>query len=171
VTQAAPNIRPTVADDYEEIVTLLDTLALEEHARDPVHFVGHSSRMAADGFIEMLGKEHELHLSAQFNDDVVGYVGAWLFQPGATGGFSVMKPRRAVHVQVIVVRPAHRRTGLGRAMFERVEQWGRECNVESIGFNVSHGNVGARSFYEAQGYGVSTIYMTKSFPPSVNSET
>jgi ribosomal protein S18 acetylase RimI-like enzyme len=161
MTPLVLNIRPAVPDDHMAIIRLLDTLSAEEHARDPVHFVDRATGFSAAEFDDLLNRSHELHLAAEVNGTVIGYLRAWRFQLGAGSGISVIRPRLAVHIQVIVVAPASRRHGVGRALFAAVEHWARACKVELIGLNVSQGNNGARAFYAPLGFSASTTYLVK----------
>lgn len=64
----------------------------------------------------------------------------------------IMVPRRYAVIDAIVVREAHRRSGIGRALMERAHEWVRAQGVDEIALNVWEFNAGAIAFYEGLGY-------------------
>ena len=64
----------------------------------------------------------------------------------------IMVPRRYAVIDAIVVREAHRRSGIGRALMERAHEWVRAQGVDEIALNVWEFNAGAIAFYEGLRY-------------------
>jgi ribosomal protein S18 acetylase RimI-like enzyme len=161
MTPFAIGVRPARRDDHTAVIELLNALAAEEHTRNPALFLDQFGEFSDDTFDELLGRSNELHLAAEVDGTVSGYLRAWRFQLGAGNPISNLRPRPAVHIQIIVVNSAHRRRGLGRTMFASVEHWAMQCKAEAIGLNVSKDNIESRAFYAALGFGVSTVYLVK----------
>ena len=76
---------------------------------------------------------------------------------GAVAGFVVAEFRDThVHLVLLAVDRAHRRSGLGRRLVEWVEAMARTWGTFEVRLEVRVSNRGARRFYERLGYGVST---------------
>jgi ribosomal protein S18 acetylase RimI-like enzyme len=86
--------------------------------------------------------------------------------PGAavTGALSIriydtppdpaMVPRRRGHVEMLVVKAAHRRRGQGRALMAEAAAWARARGAVEMVLTVWSGNREAEAFYQRLGYGV-----------------
>jgi ribosomal-protein-alanine N-acetyltransferase len=71
---------------------------------------------------------------------------------GNVVGYAVTREAGDVlDLQRIAVHPAHRRTGLARAMLERVAAASRQSQQRML-LEVSAANLAARGFYEAEGF-------------------
>jgi ribosomal protein S18 acetylase RimI-like enzyme len=70
-------------------------------------------------------------------------------------------PADAAYVSDLVVLPAWRGRGLGRALLARVEAYAREQGVASIGIGVMHPNRDARRLYERLGYAAVHVELVK----------
>lgn len=152
-------VRPAVQKDHEAIVELADSLAVEEHQRNPEYFGDRTEGLSLSAFADLMNRAIELHLVTQIDGVVAGYVRAWRYELGGGNGISIMNQRHAVHVQVMVVNPMLRCRGIGRALFAAVNSWARECAAEVITFNVSQRNSGAKDFYRANGFGPVTEFL------------
>lgn len=60
-----------------------------------------------------------------------------------------------------LVHGAFRRRGYGRAMLAAAEQWCRTRGVVTVGLSVFGANAGAQTLYEALGFKVTMLQMTK----------
>ena len=158
-------VRPAVQEDHEAIVELLDSLAAEEHQRDPEYFGDRTEGLSLSAFADLISRTNELHLVTQIEGVVAGYVRAWRYELGGGNGISIMNRRHAVHVQVMVVNPMLRRRGIGRALLAAIDSWAQEREAEVITLNVSQGNGGAKDFYRANGFGRVTEFLVKPLLP------
>lgn len=159
-------VRPAVYRDHKVVVTLLDFLAADEHQRDPLQFRDRTLGLTAAAFASLLKNKNELHLVAEVGSHLAGYARAHSWrQASADGEITLLWPRPAVHLQVIVVAPTHRLCGVGRALFAAVEVWAAELDAEYIGLNVSAHNTGAKLFYASLGYAATSEYLTKTICP------
>jgi GNAT superfamily N-acetyltransferase len=60
--------------------------------------------------------------------------------------------RYRAEVQKVMVRPSHRRRGLGTQLMEQLESLARERGVTLLHLDTSEGRSGARELYERLGY-------------------
>jgi ribosomal protein S18 acetylase RimI-like enzyme len=63
-----------------------------------------------------------------------------------------MTRRHSAYVDDLVILPAHRGQGLGRALLNRAEAYAAACGRSSLRLSVKSGNTGARAFYARGGY-------------------
>jgi GNAT superfamily N-acetyltransferase len=144
--------------DCAAIGAILDTFAAQHHAWNPGQF-----RPAVIGFTPAifqtwLDRPDDLHLVAEIDGIVVGYAGASRYDGFAS---ELMFARPGVHVFLLVVAAWAQRRGVGRALFQAIEAWAVEHEVEAIGFNMSAENKTARAFYAALGYDLANEYRVK----------
>jgi GNAT superfamily N-acetyltransferase len=158
MTAAGVNIRPASYRDSAAIGAILGTFVARHHAWSPGQF-----RPAVIGFTPAifqtwLDRPNELHLAAEIDGVVVGYVGASRYDGFAN---EVMFARSGVHVFLLMVAECAQRRGVGRALFNAIEAWAAEHEVEAIGLNMSAQNETARAFYAALGYDLANEYRIK----------
>ena len=68
------------------------------------------------------------------------------------------------HLNLLAVRPAHRRRGIGRAMMEWLEESARVAGTFIVRLELRAGNADARKFYGQLGYletGISPQYYAR----------
>lgn len=74
---------------------------------------------------------------------------------GAITGFAIMQfrfERGTAHLVLLAVDPAHRRCGLGRALFGWLDSLARLGGIATLSLEVRAGNPGARAFYRSLGF-------------------
>ena len=72
------------------------------------------------------------------------------------------EPKRTIHVSAVYVVPTNRQAGVGRALVEKVLEWGRAKGAEYCTLNVLEKNP-ARSLYKSLGFIDTDIRMTRRF--------
>jgi ribosomal protein S18 acetylase RimI-like enzyme len=137
------HVRPATAGDRARVRELLEQ-TYREHARLAPDFF---AAAAADPSV---GDERvELVLVAAVGQKVVGLVRARLYDtppdPGLVG-------RRRLHVTEIVIEPAERRRGHGRALLEAACAWGKVRGARDVVLTLWSGNGEAEQFYAALGF-------------------
>jgi len=72
---------------------------------------------------------------------------------GRIAGFAIMEfGEERAHLVLLAVRPAHRRTGIGRRILEWLVQSARAAGIASLHLELRAGNEAARGFYRAMGF-------------------
>jgi N-acetylglutamate synthase-like GNAT family acetyltransferase len=87
---------------------------------------------------------------AQLEDHVAGLVVAHLRE---APDMPILFPRRHIVVDTLVDRERFRRSGIGRALMQRIHDWAEAHGVAEIELTVWEFNGPARAFYECLGYG------------------
>jgi GNAT superfamily N-acetyltransferase len=57
-----------------------------------------------------------------------------------------------VELETLSVLPEERGSGVGAALMDASREWARERGVRTINVGLAHTNVGARRFYEREGF-------------------
>jgi GNAT superfamily N-acetyltransferase len=152
------HVRPARYTDHGPIAVILDDFMTQHYLWRPNRFRPAIIGFTPAVFQSWLAEPDELNLAAEIEDSVVGYTRA-----GRYSGFAneFVFPRRGVHVGVLAVAPQARRQGVGRALFQAVEDWANAFEAETIGLDMSPMNATARAFYATLGYDLVNEYRTK----------
>ena len=131
-----------------------------EHALDPAAPRGEA---VADAYLDrMFGRCTTWAgrvFVAEFASDVVGFVCVW----GRVPPQEPEEPQRDyAYVSDLVVLPAWRRRGIGRALLQRAEEYARTAGMDAIGVGVMAANRDARDLYDAAGYRTTHLELRKS---------
>ena len=99
-------------------------------------------------FLKALQKENEVIFLEEENGAVNGYIYAILWKTRADDLVSVP------HIEIVflLVDNGHSGKGIGRALMERVHQWGLEKGIRVFHLAVHEFNRKAQRFYEKLGY-------------------
>ena len=96
---------------------------------------------------------------AELERRVVGFVCVW----GRVPPQEPDEPQREyAYVSDLVVLPAWRRRGIGRALLQRAEAYARSVGMDAIGIGVMAANRDARALYDAAGYRATHLELRKS---------
>jgi ribosomal protein S18 acetylase RimI-like enzyme len=152
-----PLIRPARWTDHAQLAPIVDDFAALHHAMDA------SFRPRWMGFTEAifqtwLDTPGDIHLVAEQDGDIAGYTVAGM---GTGNSANYLFMRRNVFVYVLAVAEAHRRKGIGRALFEAVDSAARDFDAEIIQLSVLPANARAKAFYRSLGYRTTNETMTK----------
>lgn len=144
--------------DFDAVAAMMTVFMAQHHQWQPDEFRPAPIGFTAAIFQTWLDQPNELHLTALAGDEIAGYISAtrWVGE-----GSHFNYPRRSVFVTNIVVADAHRRKGIGRALFGAVDIWADEFKAEFIGLHVIAPNEQAKAFYAALGYDLTGEYRQK----------
>lgn len=95
-------------------------------------------------------RTHFFTVAVDSNNQILGYAGVMVVAPGVEAD-----------VLTIGVLPQHRKTGVGRAFMEQLENWASDRESNAMMLEVGIENAGAISLYETLGY--SKISVRKSY--------
>lgn len=132
-------IRPATPADVEALVSLLQLLFLLE-----TDFTAAPDRQRR-GLRLLLDDPRALLLVAQAEGRVVGMCSGQLLLSTAEGGYSAL-------VEDVIVLPAWRGQGLGRALLAAVGDWARSRAATRLQLLADRGNYPALAFYERMGW-------------------
>ncbi len=140
-------IRAARESDRAELAALwaeLDGL----HASLQPRYFRRAERPAA-ALREALADPHRAILVAAEGGALLGAVDVRIFD---TPSHPLMIPRKRAFVDDLVVLPAARRRGLGRALMEAARRWADERGADELVLTVWAGNHAAERFYRSLGY-------------------
>ena len=152
------SIRFTHHTDFNAVAGMMTGFMAQHHRWQPDEFRSAPIGFTAAIFQTWLEQPNELHLTAEADDGIAGYIAATRWE-GEGSLFTY--GRRCVFVSSIVVADAHRRRGVGRSLFAAVEIWADEFKAEFVGLHVSAPNEAAKGFYAALGYDVTGEHRQK----------
>jgi len=139
-------IRRAGAGDLEAVRQLLELLS--EHQKAWRVFEPRSGyrEEIMNRYRRALGAAHARHLLAEDDGELVGMAFAEEITPS---GFS---DERACEVTSVVVRPSHRRAGVGRGLMAGVIAFARERGLARLTLHTFMPNEEARAFFEGLGF-------------------
>lgn len=140
-------VRPATPEDLGAAAELLDLLDAEQAEwRVFSPRPGYREDILAR-YRAALDDSEALLSVAEEEDGVI--VGMALVRPTTPSSFS---DQRAMELSTVVVRPSHRRRGVGRTLTEAAVRFAADRGVGRITLKVFSGNRGAVQFWEAVGF-------------------
>ena len=151
-------IRAAHWTDHRDLVPMVDAFALLHHQMMPDLFRSRWLGFTQAIFQTWLDDDDEIHLVAEDAGAIAGYV--WAAR-GLGSDADYIYRRRNVFVYVLAVAGPYRRQGIGRQLFEAIEDLAVEDDAEIVQLAVVPTNDAARAFYEALGYRATSEIRTK----------
>lgn len=146
----APLIREATDADAESMVSVMLEIQEQHVAAMPQVFRPIESDAELATLIRaQINQDRCRVFVAERDDAIVGFVFARI---GESPSLPVFVPRRFVEIDTIVVAKRAHRHGVGRALMERAQQWGKEQGANQAQLTVYEFNRGAIEFYETLGY-------------------
>ena len=101
-------------------------------------------------FLDESPKDDELSLVAEIDDEVVGSIEARLLEPTPDADRQMMRELSEIRVVVnqLGVAQAHWRSGVGTALMEAAERWGKERGATQVGVDTYISSPVSVPFYE-----------------------
>lgn len=151
-------IRPATPDDYQAFCDLMAQIDALHREQEPTVFC-EATPSRDRPFFDLWLQNHEYRIwVAEAVGQVVGVVMAELHH---TPNFPILKPRRYVHVDTLVVDSNAQRQGIGQALMGAVHEWAESQGIHEVQLGVWAFNQGAIAFYEQLGYTTYAYRMVK----------
>ena len=134
LNQGAPLVRPVASRDTPALCRLAGELgypSTEEQIRARLQ------RVLAD-------HEHAVFVAEDSNGVVVGWVHVYINK--------LLESDARAEIGGLVADPAMRRQGIGRALMQQAEQWGRARGLQVVALRSNVKRTEAHRFYEQLGY-------------------
>ena len=154
-----PLIRPATPADRPALGRLGALLVRLHHDLDPQRFIppGPGTEQGyGDWLASQLDRADVVVLVAERGGEVIGYAYAGL---EGTDYMALRGPAGALYD--IVVDPAHRRDGVGRALLEAVITALQARGAPQIVLSTAEGNVGAQRLFQSAGFRPTMREMTR----------
>ena len=153
------HIRKANKGDTERILELLVQVDMVHHNGRPDIFKGPATKYNADELeIIFSNEETPVFVCTDDNDYILGHAFCVVKQ---FKDDSVLTDIRTLYVDDICVDEAARGKGVGRQLYEYVEEYAREEGFYNVTLNVWSCNPGAVKFYETMGLMPQKIGMEK----------
>lgn len=107
---------------------------------------------------ELISNCDSQFIVAEDNEVVIGFAEARTMN---SLDFQVLRKRKWLQINSIVVDEAYRGSGIGQALFDYLTVWAKQREISSIELNVYSFNEPARGFYEKNGFNEMIRTMTK----------
>ena len=141
-------IRKLIESDYNMVIELYRELDEMHVQARPDYFVlrDRDKIYPKDAFIHNLSYPGALELGAFENEQLVGIVGATLWEESG-----MIKGVKTVCLDNIYVLPTYRRKGVAAKLFTAVELWAKEQGAIRLDLHTWDFNKNAISMYQAMG--------------------
>ncbi|KAG3106729.1 hypothetical protein PC122_g264 [Phytophthora cactorum] len=106
--------------------------------------------MSEKEYEQLLETDHRYLYVAELPDqgEIVGYASAQL---NVIQNVDLLKDRKMLYINEIIVGSKHRGHGTGKRLMQELIELGKEIQVDSVELTVSTFNTGAQAFYEQLG--------------------
>ena len=153
-----PPIRRAEVSDLSAIAALYRVLFADMAALQPR--VWRPSEMSRSFILELIAGQRSSVLVAERGGEIVGFA---VVQDRDTPPLGCIIKNRFCFLLDIVVAPALRGQGLGRALVSAAEEWAKERGLAWLELNVLSENIAAIKLYEHMGMGAAQLTMRKMF--------
>jgi GNAT superfamily N-acetyltransferase len=152
-------IREATPNDHETLLPVLDEGDAHHRHALPHSFCEPDGPSRSKAYLNtLLADDNAAIFVAKCEGQIVGEVSIALRE---TRDIPILVPRQHAVVDNLIVLPAYRRAGIGRAMMERAHRWALDKGVTEVELNVWELNIGATAFYEVLGYATTRRTMSK----------
>jgi ribosomal protein S18 acetylase RimI-like enzyme len=152
-------LRQVTQQDYETYCNLLNEINDLHRAALPRIFQRPSGVIfERDYFISLLANADLAIFLAEYEGRVTGFVHV-LVREAPT--YPLLVPRRFAVIDTLVVSVPFRRSGIGKALMRKAEEWAIGKGAATIDLNVYEFNQGAQAFYRHLGYTTLSRKMSK----------
>ncbi|MBI2644425.1 MAG: GNAT family N-acetyltransferase [Candidatus Wildermuthbacteria bacterium] len=131
-------IRNAKPRDIKKIIELEKILANYHHRLDPLYYRSGTqlSLVEIERYLRrQLKKNNVVMLVAKKDNEVIGY-----FEGQINKRDPLLIPQRTGYLSSAVIKHRYRKLGLGRMMFERMEEWMKRRKIEYLELTVNSNN-------------------------------
>lgn len=153
------NIREAAASDYEGLCVLFEEGDALHREHLPWIFRKPTGAVRERDYVDgLIADEAVGFFVAEAGDRLIGFIHVVIKE---SPELPIFAPRRYAVVDNVVVKREFRRTGVGRALMEKAEEWAAVEGAESVELNVWEFNQEAVEFYQSLRYETASRKMTK----------
>ena len=154
------NIRKMEQKDYVQVKVLQTQIHNKHIAARPDIYLSGVETMGVEYFDSLINDDNGLNFVVEDGDKIVGCVLA-NYKPASK--VPIIKTRKVIYIDSIVVDSAHQHQGIGKQLFLHLEKIAKANNVDSIELNVLAFNDSAIKFYESLGMNTQSYKFEKRY--------
>ena len=154
------SIREATLDDYDALCPLFSEVDAQHREALPHLFRMPAGPARTKEFIsDVTSDENAVLFLAERTGEVVGLIHVLVRD---ARDIPILVPRRYAVIDNLIISKGSRRSGIGRSLVARAEQWAAAKGANSVELNVWEFNKDAVAFYEKLGYATASRRMWKS---------
>lgn len=146
-------IREAKKEDFEQVHELIMQVH-KLHVQERSDIYKDTDPLSIDNFIEELSKDSNIYLVAEIENKVIGICFSEIKEISDN---KIMKDRKILHIVDICINEANRKNGIGKKLYDKMFEFAKEMNVDSIELMVWGFNKNAIKFYENLGMSVKNL--------------
>ncbi len=156
--KAPITVRPATRRDYKALFPIYAEIEAQ-HAHALPHVFRRIRPETRGPYLDMvLSAPDAALLVAELDGRLAGLIQVGIRE---IADVPIMVARRYVKISDLAVAKAYQRRGVGRALMEAAEAWGRKHGAASMELMVWEFNRGAQAFYKKLGYGILSRNLSK----------
>ena len=143
-------IRPAVQSDYEGLCEILDEIdAIHRRTLPSIYKKPDGPVREREYINSIISNDDPEVLVAVTNKQIVGFINAYI---EFSKDLPIVKKRKYVKIDTVVVKEEFRRLGIGTELMNSIQRWAKEKGINQIELGVWSFNTSAISFYNKLGY-------------------
>lgn len=146
-------IRKAKKEDFKQVHELIMQVH-RLHVQERSDIYKDTDPLNIESFIEDLSKESNIYLVAELENKVIGICFSEIKEISDN---KIMKDRKILHIGDICVDEDNRKNGVGKKLYDKIFEFGKEMNADSIELMVWGFNKNAIKFYENLGMNIKNL--------------
>lgn len=144
--------------DYKRINELFVELHQEHVIGRPDIYVSSQTPILYDELYQIISSKQYVSVVAKLEDEIIGFA---IAQIKLTAKNDLLRENRIAYIEEIYVSPAFRKKGVGKRLYEYIETFAKEREIDRIDLNVWSFNKAAIDFYKKCGMNVQRYTLEK----------
>lgn len=154
------SVREANHKDYEGLCNIFTEVDVFHREALPHIFREPDGPTRTKEFISnIIADENSALFVAESNNQIIGVVHIVIRE---SRDIPILVPRKYAVIDNLAVKKEYRRSGIGKSLVEKAQQWAMDKEITQIELNVWEFNKGAIAFYETLGYKTASRKMWKS---------
>lgn len=146
-------IRKAKKEDFKQVHKLIMQVH-NMHVQERSDIYKDTEPLSLDSFIENLSKDTNIYIVAELENKVIGIC---FSQIKEISNNKIMKDRKILHIEDICVDENNRKNGIGKKLYDKIFEYAKQMDIDSIELMVWKFNENAIKFYENLGMNIKNL--------------